>query len=144
MEQQVLTRNDLYDMVWSEPMTALSKKYNVSDTGLRKICKRLNIPLPKLGHWQRIQYGKKIIRQPLPEDTKVDQSVTLTLRNEKVINIAGEISPFKLLQTEIEKGLKSLLKVPDRLVNPDKLVVVTKDQRQRKWSDRAGACTTRS
>ena len=142
MEQQVLTRNDLYDMVWSEPMTALSKKYNVSDTGLRKICKRLNIPLPKLGHWQRIQYGKKIIRQPLPEDTKVDQSVTLTLLDENTKAVVGEISPFKLLQMEIEKDLKSLLKVPDRLVNPDKLVVVTKDQRQRKWSDRDRSAQT--
>jgi len=89
MEQQVLTRNDLYDMVWSETMTSLSKKYNVSDTGLRKICKRLNTPLPKLGHWQRMLHGKKIIRQPLPEDTKVDQHVTLALRDKSITDTAS-------------------------------------------------------
>jgi len=42
MDQQeivILTRKELYDQVWSTPMTKLAKSYNLSDNGLRKICK---------------------------------------------------------------------------------------------------------
>ncbi len=33
-----LTRKELYDLVWSAPFTTLSKKYLISDVGLRKMC----------------------------------------------------------------------------------------------------------
>ena len=36
----------MYDLVWSEPMLSLSKKYNISDVGLRKTCIRMSIPMP--------------------------------------------------------------------------------------------------
>jgi hypothetical protein len=47
MEQVTLTRRDLYDFVWSTPMTTIAKKYLISDVGLRKICISINIPLPR-------------------------------------------------------------------------------------------------
>lgn len=33
MEQVTLTRRELYDLVWSTPMTAIAKKYLISDVG---------------------------------------------------------------------------------------------------------------
>ena len=48
MKKTTFTRQELYELVWSESMLSLSKKYNISDTALRKICKRMNIPLPPL------------------------------------------------------------------------------------------------
>jgi hypothetical protein len=66
MEKIILTREELYDLVWSLPMLSLSKKYEISDTGLRKICWRMNIPLPQAGHWQKIRFGKKPVKFPLP------------------------------------------------------------------------------
>ena len=51
MEKIVFTREELYELVWSEPLTRLAKKYNISDNGIRKKCKKMNIPLPKVGHW---------------------------------------------------------------------------------------------
>lgn len=53
------TRKELYDLVLKVPLLALSKKYDISDVGLRKVCIRMNIPLPKSGHWQKLRYGKK-------------------------------------------------------------------------------------
>lgn len=35
-----LTREELYTQVWSTPMYALAQKYNLSDVGLAKICKK--------------------------------------------------------------------------------------------------------
>ena len=41
-------------------MSKLALEYNLSDNGLRKICKKHEIPLPLLGHWQKIQYNKEV------------------------------------------------------------------------------------
>ena len=60
MEKVEVTRQELYDLVWSKPMSKLALEYNMSDNGLRKICKKFDIPLPLVGHWQKIQYNKKI------------------------------------------------------------------------------------
>lgn len=50
MEKQSLTRTELYKMVWSEPISKIAKRYNISDVGLRKICIRKNIPIPERGY----------------------------------------------------------------------------------------------
>jgi hypothetical protein len=53
-------------MVWETPMIHLAKKLNLSDVGLRKICKKQGIPLPRSGHWTRKQLGKEDARPELP------------------------------------------------------------------------------
>lgn len=53
-----LTRKELYDLVWSEPMTTICKRFGLSDNGLRKRCKSMNIPTPPLGYWTKLKYGK--------------------------------------------------------------------------------------
>ena len=55
-----ISRKELYDLVWSKPLSTLAKEYFISDNGLRKICKQFDIPVPQLGHWQKIQYNKKV------------------------------------------------------------------------------------
>jgi hypothetical protein len=44
-----LTREELYALVWNQPMTHLSKSFGISDQGLAKICKRIGVPRPKQG-----------------------------------------------------------------------------------------------
>jgi hypothetical protein len=44
------TREQLYEKVWSKPMSSLAKEWGISDVGLAKICKRYNIPRPGMGH----------------------------------------------------------------------------------------------
>ena len=62
-------REALYNEVWSEPMTTVSKRYGMSDNGLRKHCKTLGIPLPPLGYWARIKAGQQVPRTDLPKVT---------------------------------------------------------------------------
>jgi len=52
-----LTRQELYEQVWSEPIVHLSKFYNLSDVGLSKICKKMNIPVPGRGYWEKKHHG---------------------------------------------------------------------------------------
>jgi hypothetical protein len=51
MDKITLSRRELYNLVWSQSMLSLSKKYNISDVGLRKICRKMKIPTPAVGHW---------------------------------------------------------------------------------------------
>ena len=44
-----ISQEPLCDEVWIEPMTSLAQKYRLSDAGLRKICKRIKIPLRQEG-----------------------------------------------------------------------------------------------
>jgi len=127
MENQTFTREQLHDLVWSEPLLTLSKKYSISDVGLRKICIRLNIPLPKNGHWQKVQYGKKVTKTPLPPADKQEE-ITFSIRDKNSNEIVKELSPLKVLQKEIEEQLKNKLDVPEHLTNPDQLIRNSRDK----------------
>jgi hypothetical protein len=44
-----LPRSQLYELVWSRPVTELAKEFGISDVALAKRCRALNIPLPDVG-----------------------------------------------------------------------------------------------
>lgn len=66
MEREPWKREELYKLVWSRPMTDLAKEYGISDVGLHKVCVKLNIPLPTIGHWRKVRTGQVIKPPPLP------------------------------------------------------------------------------
>lgn len=119
----ILTRKELYDLVWSASMVALSKKYAISDNGLRKICQRMNIPLPTNGHWMKLQFGKKVKVLALPENYSGDTTITLSLRTED--DTAN--SERSLLLNEIKNDTRLVLTVPYQLRYPDPLIVTAKE-----------------
>jgi hypothetical protein len=61
-----IERQELYDEVWSTPMVILSRTYGISDVGLTKVCKKLNIPVPGRGYWRKKEVGQQVDRVPLP------------------------------------------------------------------------------
>lgn len=65
----VLTREQLYEQVWTTSIFQLAKTYGISDVGLAKACKRHQIPRPPLGYWARKAVGKAPARPPLPTVT---------------------------------------------------------------------------
>lgn len=132
MEKEILTRNELYNLVWSVPLLTLSKKYAISDVGLRKICIRMEIPLPRAGHWQKLQFGKRIDKPSLSATYSGEIEVSLSIRTEEMKNIPSKPSPSKILQAKIETEMTSVLSVPDRLNNPDKLIIAAKESLNRR------------
>jgi hypothetical protein len=56
-ESQRVTREELYDRVWSTLMIQLATEFGISDVGLAKICKRLNVPVPHRGYHIRLCNG---------------------------------------------------------------------------------------
>lgn len=126
MQEVKFTRKELYDLVWSTPLSSLARKYNISDNGLRKICLKMDIPLPETGYWQKLRYGKKVRTRQLSENYKGKNEVILS---EKKIDLDGEViqkvDPVKILEKEIALDSTLPLRVADRLTNPDRLITNT-------------------
>lgn len=76
-------RHDLYEKVWSQPITKLAHEYGISDVALAKICRKLDIPYPGRGYWRREQTGKVVKQLPLPASSDpAKQSATISKRSQ--------------------------------------------------------------
>lgn len=86
-----LTRQDLYDQVWTEPMQTLAARYGLSGVGLAKTCRRMNIPIPGRGYWAR-----KAARQPLTNslrDTLIAVSANISRQDRPILTILTSRGP---------------------------------------------------
>src|SRR5205809_4507887 len=63
---QQLTREQLYEKVWSAPATQVAAELGISDVALAKRCKQLNVPKPSLGYWAKVAAGQKPEKTSLP------------------------------------------------------------------------------
>ena len=50
-----LTGEQLYDLVWSEPMQRLAEQSGISDVAIAKHCHKLGLPVPERGYWNKLQ-----------------------------------------------------------------------------------------
>ncbi len=62
MSVRRLTREDLYTLVWTTPISRLARDFGISDRGLSKICERLEVPVPPRGYWARKEAGQAVIK----------------------------------------------------------------------------------
>ncbi|MFM0515289.1 hypothetical protein P0D80_48930, partial [Paraburkholderia sp. RL17-373-BIF-A] len=63
-------REKLYDEIWTDPVSTVSKRHGLADHTLRKICKELGVPTPPGGYWSALRLGKtKPERAALPPFT---------------------------------------------------------------------------
>ena len=63
---KILTRTELYELIWTHPRSSLAKELGVSDVAIGKLCVRSHIPGPPPGYWARKAVGKAGRRPPLP------------------------------------------------------------------------------
>jgi hypothetical protein len=62
-----VSREELYKQVWERPLMKVAADYNITGTGLKKICERHEIPTPERGHWAKLEHGKPVSHPPLPD-----------------------------------------------------------------------------
>ena len=53
-----LSRQALYDLAWSTPMSTLAKDFGISDVALAKRCRAVDVPVPPRGYWARKAAGQ--------------------------------------------------------------------------------------
>jgi hypothetical protein len=62
-----VSREALFEQVWSEPMTKVAARHGVSSNFLARVCERLNVPHPRRGYWQQLEVGKAEPKPALPD-----------------------------------------------------------------------------
>jgi len=74
-ESKVISRETLYELVWSTPMTKVAEKFEVSGSYLARVCTELRVPRPERGYWAKLAVGKAPQRPALPEPLPGDPVV---------------------------------------------------------------------
>lgn len=134
MKNIELTRKELYDLVWSTPLSKLSTKYALSSEGIKKICKEIEVPIPENGYWLKLKYNKKVYIENLNNTFKGKDKIILTIREEgNPINL--DQKPLIILTKKIENDPKAPLIVPDKLSKPDILIQNTKELHTKRKND---------
>jgi hypothetical protein len=125
MEKIELTRKQLFEIIWSTPISRLAKEYALSDNDIRKLCKRYDIPIPKNGYWSKLKFNKPVKKEKLnPIFGGVDE-IVITIREEgNKLNV--DQTPLTVRTKEIENDPKAPLTVPDEITKPDILTIQTK------------------
>ena len=138
---QELTRQELYDLVWSTAMTNLAKKFGISDVGLRKICVKHAIPTPPPGYWAKLQYGKNVAKAALPVPTagirdRIRVSIYAVQQSPDVV-VAAQLAAHKKFPDPIEVPIE----LPSR---PHRLASTTMKALKSAKADHEGFLKTKS
>lgn len=69
-----ISREQLYELVWTTPIARLAPRYGLSDVGMAKLCDRHKVPRPPRGYWARLAHGQAPNRTPLPRLKDAERS----------------------------------------------------------------------
>ncbi len=92
-DEAKLSREELYNLIWTTPISRLAGEFGISGVALGKTCRRMKVPPPPRGYWACVAAGQKPKRTPLPKATGGCPEFVF-LRREKVPR-APEEPPVK-------------------------------------------------
>ena len=116
-------REELYEKVWSQPITKIAQEYGVSDSMIIKICKKLGVLRPGAGHWAKVAAGKKVRKLPLgklPKHCQEEYCLTNYEKRQQVTSQKVKELQHPLVQQELTD--EYLIKVEDKLDDPIPLI----------------------
>ncbi|HCY78070.1 MAG TPA: hypothetical protein DHV28_19360 [Ignavibacteriales bacterium] len=120
----ILKREELYDKVWGKALMLVAAVYGLSDNGLKKICIKMNIPIPYNGYWAKLKYGKEVYKNPLPQLKPGDiETYKLEIEEKQEIEI---LEKYKKL-IELEANPENKIVVPEKYARLHPLVSMTKE-----------------
>ena len=124
-------RIEMYNLVWSKPMTEIAEEFGTSAVAIGKRCRSHGVPLPGVGYWQKKEAGKKVHKIPLP---KFDGPQQLTFR---VKMLGVEVSePEAVCEAKLHERMpENKIVVGKSLRSPHRLVSTAKDLLERVATD---------
>lgn len=111
----VLSREDLYNEIWEISLSGVAKKYGISYARLRKECADADIPVPPPGYWSQIEYGKEVVKTPLPQTKGVVLNLSgngTSRKNKKALNTLALAELPKMLSAKINQAKQTAVKSP--------------------------------
>lgn len=132
-----ITRESLYEEVWTEPVSRVAPRYGISDVALGKVCRKYRIPLPPRGYWAKITAGKSPRKLPLPTARELG-SCSLPLSRSPTYDPNNPDASRKKAITAQERI--GLISVPEELESPHRLVRAASKRLRRKtgWDNYKG------
>ena len=122
-----ITREELYQLIWSKSTIKLAKEFGISDVALGKICKKLNVPKPYLGYWRKLETGRKIQPPPLPKINKgIPTEAIIHPINSKPKESFEPQNPEVLAKIEAEGQVNNRINVAKDLRNAHPLTSQTR------------------
>ena len=97
-----LTREELFELVWTTPMSKLAARFGVSGVALAKTCTKYDIPRPGREYWQQLAVGIKSKRPRLPDS---DDGKSIVLARVPLAKAEGAVA-------------EPLVVVSERLIDP--------------------------
>jgi len=95
-----LSREQLYELIWREPMLRVAERLGVSSSYMARVCTELRVPRPPRGYWAQLEFGKAPTKPALPEARAGD---------------IAEWSPGDFIGTN-ERAAKKIARIPSPIV----------------------------
>ena len=107
-----LTREELYNLVWTKPMTEVGREFQMSDRAMAKVCARKQVPVPPRGYWAKKNAGITVPKPPLREFVVKPPNATRASVTpaEQAPEKGKVLSAFEERNQTIKKALKEFRK----------------------------------
>lgn len=128
-------REELYEEVWAEPITIIAARYNLSDVGMAKVCRRMEIPLPGRGYWAKVRAGQSVKKMPLlPPTANSDLFVEVTYLSDQEVSSKLEAKSNRQLTPVEHIDVDAVLSNPHPLIKAAQKRLLMKSG----WNDERG------
>ncbi len=140
MNYKIISREELYDILWNETMSSITKKYDITNFELKEICKEMCIPVPENGYWSKLKFGKEISKPTLSVNYAGKNEIEFFERTLPENTLDSSKTGHETKDDIEEKGV-SIFKVPEKLTHPDILIINTRNYLEavRKYDWRSSA-----
>lgn len=123
MPREILrfTREQLYDLVWSKPMTTIAAEFGMSSVAFAKYCKAADVPRPERGYWRRLSAGQEPKQPRLPKPTPKTQLEVIMEKYQRP-SLARRRPPADVARIDVPERIAKLhpiVKELDSLLKPD-------------------------
>ncbi|TPL20962.1 hypothetical protein FJ945_19650 [Mesorhizobium sp. B2-4-9] len=128
-----MTREELYNAVWTTPMSRLAEEYGISGNGLAKICSREDIPYPSRGYWAKHAVGKAPKAASLPNSNNAS---SITIRPTPLPPPPVELLPEVKQLADKARSDPTVLALSERLVRPHAVIaswLAEREERKRRF-----------
>lgn len=123
-----VSRMELHRLVWTVPGVHLAARFGLSDTGLAKICRKLDIPRPSPGWWARKAAGRRADITPLAARRPgTPEQITIRPTPDTANRLRDSIRD--------EAGCIGTIAVPERLNRPHPLIAGWRAERRERQTE---------
>lgn len=78
---------DLYALVWSKPLKQICTEQDIAYVDFKQLCTEYRIPIPELGYWTKLRFGKPVSKTALPVEVDFNKEIELEVYKKVKENI---------------------------------------------------------